>query len=365
MPNLALGIQVPKLDMAGDMRAGQQVKAGEMSNQLEALNVQDKTGQANALEAYRGAAKAGDPNAINKLTGYPDIQLQIHKALDGMKPDKAQAAIDKGNAFGTAAQYVGRFAAGSPEQLAAWGKVITDLQSAGHIDKATADFWKKSGPSDVLIQQAQTVGEAVKSYQQQQVESQLTTADLLKVEQQTTTFQQHYFPTGMLTIDDNQIKQRDAAVAAYRQQLVNTLVASLPKAKGIGAPAPAAPKSNVLNLTPKPVTGGLGAAPAAPAAKPAPALGTLPAPTRAGSLDIYNPTPIDQQGGTKAAAPAPLPTASLKDWKPGAALPASHADAVQLKGTAAEQRAQLKALPDWTPFVDANGVPGYRKPGGG
>lgn len=356
MPNLALQLQNPKFDIAGDMRAGQAVKAGEQSlvageqtNQLNALNLREKTGSANALNDYRTAAKAGDKNALGKLTGYPEIQKQIFDSLKAMKPDQVETATAKANAFGTAAQYVMSFAPGSPERGAAWNKSIDDLLKGGHIDKTQADYWKRTGPSDLLIQQALTVKDAVIAYTKGEQEAKLTPAQLLDVESKANDFAKNYFGTNsaLQFLKPEQIKEREAATMQYRDDLIARLLPK-PAAK----PAASGTATNVLNLGPKPAAG-------VPA--PQPALGAAPAPVaKPGSYNMLDPTPIGQQGGTKPPAePAP---ASLKDWKPGKPVPASHAKAVKIVGkTPEEQRAQLEKLPSGTPIILPDGTPTYRK----
>lgn len=375
MPNLALQLTQPNFDAASDLRSGQAVVAGQqdlaaggMKNQLSALNLQEETGKQTALNDYRAAAKAGDKNAISKLAGYPEVQAQIHDALAKMKPDQALAATNKANAFGTAAMYVSSFAPGSPERAAAWTKAVDDLAKNGHIDKSQAEYWKKTGPSDVLIQQAMTVKDAVASYNKVQDTADLTPKDLLDIETKVGDFNQHFFPSGTIGVTPEQIKARDQAVQDYK----NTLVTQIREAKAkttkatpnvLGGPnvaATPAPKGNVLDLTPK----GAGATPAPGSSVPTqPVLGA-PAPAaptaKTQNYDIYSAKPVALQGG-QPKAPQEAPPATLKEWKPGKPAPATHTSAVKITGTPDEQRAQLQKLPPGTPVILPDGTPTYRK----
>lgn len=366
MPNLALQIKQPEIDVAGWQREGQIAGKGMLDNQLAAYDNREKIGQANALNEYRGAAKAGDKNAINKLTGYPEIQATIFKALKTMEPDKVEAATTKANAMGVAAQYVASFAPGSPERTTAWNKAIDDLAKNGHIDGAQAKYWKETGPSDVLIQQALGVKAAVDAYAKSAKEDALTPGQLLDVEKQTQEYAKNFFGPGSTGayLTTEQIAQRDAATAKYRDDLVNRITPK--KAGAVAAPKPALNRGRVatgiaavglgadnasagvasLLPQPKPVA----AAPAA-AAPVQPAVPAGP-PVRA--------QPASSLGGDGGATPPQAPT--LKEWKPGLGVPPSHKNAVKIAGKSADEvRAQIQALPSGTPIILPDGTPSYRK----
>lgn len=171
MGQVALQVKAPQPDMAEIERAAQGANARdyELQNapqrsELEALKLQDEIGGQSALAGYRKAQGEGDPDAMGKLDAYPKIQKEVYDAFDGMKPEEFMFAKKKARAFGRAAQYVLSLPKDSPERKEAWDESLKVLRQEQYIDDRQYQQMIQSGPSDLVLQQAMTVDDYVKSY---------------------------------------------------------------------------------------------------------------------------------------------------------------------------------------------------------
>lgn len=161
---LAMDVQVPSFDVGGVLSRVGQIKSQDIANQRNQNQLQDESDQSSALRNYRTRAGQGDPNALDALKGYPELQSQIHTALDQMTPTQRTAAGDKINAWHDSALAVLSAPPGSPARTQAWNDQIDSLEKQGHLTKDQAAFARKTGPTDLMIHEVLGVKGALDSY---------------------------------------------------------------------------------------------------------------------------------------------------------------------------------------------------------
>jgi hypothetical protein len=168
---IALEARAPQIDLAAIEQNAQQARARDFAlqnaparSQLEGLKLNNDIGAETALSKFNTASGAGDPNALDALKGQPALQKQMYDAFDGMSPQDFQQSRKKADAFGRAAQYVLSLPKGTPQQAQAWHDALHVLHQAGYIDDSQRKQMDDAGPSDLILNQALTVGEYVKQY---------------------------------------------------------------------------------------------------------------------------------------------------------------------------------------------------------
>lgn len=169
---LAMNARYKPFDAPGIGQAAQLYRARELDmenaplkNQLERMKINDEMGQQSALAGYRMQAKdAGPIDALPALDGYPEMQGQLYKALDGMDPADRVKSAKRADAFGRAAQWVLSLPNGSPEQKRAWETSLSALLKDGYIDQEVYNAGIQSGPTAEILNQALTVQELIKKY---------------------------------------------------------------------------------------------------------------------------------------------------------------------------------------------------------
>lgn len=221
---LALQIERPRFsypeahqDAQTLVRGNQQIEQGRMANERAGMELQDYAEESGALRDYRDAARADDPNAMDRLKGFPEIQAKVHQALESMKPDELIKAKINARAMGEAAAYVKRFQPGSPEERAAWDKVLGDLTSQGIIDEGTASHWKQAGPSDLIIDQADMMADLVGGYLRKDASK--IPESVKAVEDGVAKFRQTITPDDIEILSDERRQQIEDQVAAERMRL--------------------------------------------------------------------------------------------------------------------------------------------------
>src|SRR3990167_1668793 len=104
------------LQQAGQIRGTELANQGRItSNALSGLQLQETQDEVNALRGFRQAQAAGDPAAQDQLAGYPELQLKMRTALDGMKQADQDEVIARGLMMAHAAQTVAALPADAPE----------------------------------------------------------------------------------------------------------------------------------------------------------------------------------------------------------------------------------------------------------
>lgn len=169
---LALQIERPQFSYPAAVGAAQDltrndqaIEGGRIANERAGMDLEDYAAESGALRDYREAAQGDDPNALDTLKGRPELQAKIYKALESMKPDQLVKAKMNAIAMLEVDRYVsGRGAPGSPEEAQAWNEGMARLAADGVIDKETAAYWQKAGPSDLLRDQARMIGDMVGSF---------------------------------------------------------------------------------------------------------------------------------------------------------------------------------------------------------
>ena len=169
---IALGARYNPIDYPEIAREAQLARGREYQlenapkrNTLESMQLDAGIAEAGAVKDYRDAAATEGPiSSLSKLDAYPELQGKIWSAMDGMTLEDRQALQQKATLYGNAARLVKSFEPGSNEQKAAWNNAIQSLRQAGVLDEKTAQLAIKSGPNDLLINEALGTEQAVKAY---------------------------------------------------------------------------------------------------------------------------------------------------------------------------------------------------------
>lgn len=169
MGQVALQAKSPQVDLAAIEAAAQQARQRDQTSTLNNYKIKDAgradqeaQGLYDATQAFRGAQAAGDPNAINKLDAYPEEQMKFNEVLD-KNPKEFLKIKKRSEVFGRAARMIS--AIQDPRQKRdAWNTTAKVLLDDGHIGKNEYDLMIKSGPNELMINEALTVDQWVKQY---------------------------------------------------------------------------------------------------------------------------------------------------------------------------------------------------------
>lgn len=165
--NLAMYVRQPEIDLGKTMRTASLIRATDantqarqLENERAGMELADYTQQRGALNDYRSALQGGaTPEAASQqqLSGYPEMQAKFHEAFLSMEPDKQEEQAKRIRAFGEAAREVASLPDGSSEQRAAWERSVKHLQETGLLTDEQEQSALKEGPSDMLLEEAQTL----------------------------------------------------------------------------------------------------------------------------------------------------------------------------------------------------------------
>lgn len=134
-----------------------------MDNALSRLTLDEAEGKYGALGDFRAARAAGDENALDALKAYPEMQLEMRKALDGMTDADRDEALRRGLLIADAARSVATLPAGSVERHRAWNQALDDLLEAGIIDDQQHQSFYDN-PSDLVLDQALSMGQSLEQF---------------------------------------------------------------------------------------------------------------------------------------------------------------------------------------------------------
>lgn len=164
---IALQTEVAKINLPRSIRQAEKEELGlesmRMSNEAEGLDLYEKGQKAGAVDQFRKRSMAGDPEADEALAGYPDMRKQAIDTFDGLDAKGYRETRKRVKAFGEAAKYVSSFPDG-PEKQAAWEEKIDELADAGYIEPQDAERYKAGGPNDLMLHNAMSVEDWMKSH---------------------------------------------------------------------------------------------------------------------------------------------------------------------------------------------------------
>lgn len=138
-----------------------------MQNDLASMELSDATAKFGALNDFRAARSAGDANATDKLSAFPDMQLQMEQTLNGLDEQDRLDAVASARNVADAARRVQGFPEGSDEQKAAWNAEVENLVEAGDLSEEAADSYRDNF-SPLVLDQALRLGETLEQYIQRQ-----------------------------------------------------------------------------------------------------------------------------------------------------------------------------------------------------
>ena len=121
-----------------------------MRNELAGLSLAETKAKTAALGGYREAAAAGDPAAMDKLKGYPELQLQIRSALEGLEDVELADAEEQLDAVARSAEVV--LAAPPEARPEIWNEQVDSLFANGHISEEQRDEYFDNYSEIVLDQ---------------------------------------------------------------------------------------------------------------------------------------------------------------------------------------------------------------------
>lgn len=208
---MPLAIKRPVFDVPSALKDAAAIHGAELQNQgtsllntgraqsnaLGAMQLEETQGEMSALGNYRKQAAAGDPNAPQALAGYPELQLKMRTALDGMKKADQDEMIAEAQMMAHAAQSWASLPVGSPERQQAHDDQIDGLLQNGVIDDATHDKLYGQPPSKDMTNQLLLLGLTTQQYmedrrakdkeaeaQRPKTYDELPLADKLKIDQE-------------------------------------------------------------------------------------------------------------------------------------------------------------------------------------
>lgn len=122
-----------------------------LRNELAGMSLAETKGQYDAIKGYREAAAGGDAAALDKLKGYPELQLKFRQALEGLEDADLADAEQSLEAVARAAEVV---KAAPPEMRAnVWNTQLDTLLDNGAITQEQYDE-HYDNPSDFVLDQA-------------------------------------------------------------------------------------------------------------------------------------------------------------------------------------------------------------------
>lgn len=138
-------------------------RGAEMQNAMSGMQLEEATGQFNAMQDYRKRAAGGDANATDALKAYPELQLNVAKALDGLDEHERFQVVSKGKDVAEAARRVSAYPEGSPERAKAWNSELDRLLAEGDITQEWADA-NRDNVSQADLDEALQMGETLDQY---------------------------------------------------------------------------------------------------------------------------------------------------------------------------------------------------------
>jgi hypothetical protein len=161
---IAAGVQVPQLDFGRTLLIASQLRNADTQNQLARMNLMERGVRTNALRSYNDAMTAGDPNAIDKLSGAPDVMVQVATARNALDTNKRQRFDFNLKQIGTAARGVLPYV-NTPQFKSKWQEAMDSLKSEGVFDDNPQQYdqWRDN-PSPLVLQQALATSSSLDAY---------------------------------------------------------------------------------------------------------------------------------------------------------------------------------------------------------